>query len=322
MVTINGRVFTTTYDAGTRTFSLTSPTGRQDSAVLDDHGRPVQEQPGGLDPSSYAYDSRGRLTTATHGHGANSRVTQMGYGSDGFLSSFTDASGRTTTVSTDAAGRVTEQTLPNGRLVRYAYDASGNVTAVTPPGAQAHTFSYTARDQVLTSTRPTVGAESGQTTYAYDLDGQLTRVDQPDGQSVTYQHDVAGRRTVMGLASGQRSYTYDGAGKCSGEPAPTHRRQHAHADNFADSAHRLVAAGGNWLVPDEYRGRARPASPQPLALDGDRRGIAQYRREDIFVVGRACRRIGCRGESYARNCVERCQVVGFGHHAHLGAVGA
>ena len=68
-VTINGRVSTTVYDAPTRTLTHTSPTGRRTSAVVDDRGRPVQAQFGDLEPTSFTYDARGRLATATQGAG-------------------------------------------------------------------------------------------------------------------------------------------------------------------------------------------------------------------------------------------------------------
>jgi RHS repeat-associated protein len=218
--TVNGRAFTSAYDATTRTLTQTSPTGRRSTAVLDDRGRLVQEQLGDLAPTSYTYDLRGRLATATQGAGTGSRVTSLAYGTDGFLASTTDPIGRTTTFTKDANGRMTDLTLADGRQVRFAYDANGNVSGRTPPGRPEHTFGYTERDQVATYTAPAVGAESSQTRYTYAADRQPTLTQRPDGQSVGLQYDAAGRPSLVTLPLGQRSLGYDAAGRLSTLGAP------------------------------------------------------------------------------------------------------
>lgn len=220
-VTINGRAFTTAYDATSRTLTHTSPTRRQTHTILDNLGRPIQEEVVGLEPSSYMYDARGRLETATQGAGAASRTTTLSYGGAGFLDSITDAIGRAVAFTTDAAGRITEQALPDGGLARFAYDANGNVTALTPPGRPDYTFTYTTRDQVSVYAAPTVGAENNQTGYIYDPDRQPARVDRPDGQSVGFRYDSAGRLDLLDLASDDRSYGYDAAGRLSTLSTPT-----------------------------------------------------------------------------------------------------
>src|SRR5204863_2870283 len=90
-LSINGRVFTATFDAPTRTLTSTSAAGRRNTVALDDHARPVQKQFGDLAPVTYTYDPRGRLATITQG----GRVTSFTYGADGFPATITDASGRT-----------------------------------------------------------------------------------------------------------------------------------------------------------------------------------------------------------------------------------
>jgi RHS repeat-associated protein len=220
-VTVNGRAFTTAYDAPSRTFTHTAPTGRQASAIVDDRGRLTQEEFGGLDPSSYTYDARGRLATVTQGQGAASRTTALTYGGDGFLESITDAIGRATAFTSDANGRITAQIFPDGERARFAYDANANVSALAPPGRPDHTFSYTARDQVSVYAAPTAGAENNQTGYRYDADRGPIQVDRPDGQSVGFVYDSAGRVSQVDLASDDRSYGYDAAGRLSILSTPT-----------------------------------------------------------------------------------------------------
>jgi RHS repeat-associated protein len=220
-VTVNGRAFTTTYDATTRTLTHTLPSGRRYTALVDDRGRLVQEHFGDLAPTSYTYDAQGRLATATQAEGAGSRVTRSTYGTDGFLASITDPIGLTVGFTKDAAGRVTELTRADGRPVRFAYDASGNVRSLTPPERPEHTFDYTAREEVGAYTAPAVGAEPRQTRYTYGADRQSLRTDQPDGQTVEFQYDSVGRLSLIGLVSGDLSYAYDAARRLSalGTPA-------------------------------------------------------------------------------------------------------
>ena len=212
-VTINGRVSVSAYDAATRTLTSTSPAGRRTSTVADDRGRPVRTQFGDLEPSSFTYDSRGRLASDTQGQGAGSRTNRYGYGSDGFLANITDALNQTGALATDANGRVIEETLPDGRQVRFAFDANSNVSTRTPPGRPAHTFDYTARDEVSAYTPPTVGSESGQIRLSYNADRQPVRADHPDSQAVQFQYDSSGRLGQVDLATGQRTYGYDAAGR-------------------------------------------------------------------------------------------------------------
>jgi RHS repeat-associated protein len=218
--TVNGRAFTSAYDAATRTLTGTSPAGRRYTARLDERGRLVEEQLGDLAPTSYTYDLRGRLATVTEGVGAGSRMTSLSYGTGGLLSSVTDPLGRTFALTTNAAGLVTELSLPDGGRVGFAYDPSGNVIGRTPPGRPAHTFGYTERDQVAVYTAPAAGAESRQTRYTYGADRQPTLVQRPDGQSVSFQYDTGGRLSTLALPSGQRTFGYDAAGRLGTLSAP------------------------------------------------------------------------------------------------------
>ncbi|NIQ99730.1 MAG: RHS repeat protein, partial [Gemmatimonadales bacterium] len=60
VVSINGRTFTSIYDAASRTFTDTTPGGRQEVTNIDAQSRVVQEQVPGLAPISNTYDARGR----------------------------------------------------------------------------------------------------------------------------------------------------------------------------------------------------------------------------------------------------------------------
>jgi RHS repeat-associated protein len=216
-VTINGRSYTRDYDAASRTFTNTTPAGRQSTTTLDTLGRVVQRQVGGLEPLQFAYDSRGRLSLLAQGN----RSSALSYNAQGFLASLTDPLSRTTSFVYDAAGRVTIQTLPDGREIHYTYDANSNVTSITPPGRPQHGFVYTPVDLEQEYDPPVVsGGGSGLTLYTYNTDRQLTRITRPDGQVVILNYDNAGRLSSQVLPQGQIGSGYDGAGRLATITAP------------------------------------------------------------------------------------------------------
>jgi RHS repeat-associated protein len=210
-VTVNGRAYTSLYDAASRTFNLTTPTGRQSSSTIDIHGRIKSEQAAGLDPLVYGYDLRGRLASITQGSDATARTTTFSYNDQGYLASITDPLSHTTSFTYDPVGRVTRQTLPDERVIGYAYDENGNLISITPPGRPAHQFSYTQVDQPADYTPPNVGIGSTQTQYRYNRDGQLTQIIRPDGQTLGFGYDSAGRLATLTTPRGQTRYTYNPA---------------------------------------------------------------------------------------------------------------
>jgi len=207
--TVNGRTYTSAYSSATRTLTTLTPSRRQAKMVLDGQGRAVQAQVGTLSSTSYAYDSRGRLSSITQGSGADARTGTLSYNSAGYLDTITDPLGRTTSFGYDVAGRLTAQTLPGGRVIRYTYDPSSNLTSITPPGRPAHSFSYTPVNLPAAYTPPTVGAAAHQTLYAYNTVRQLLRFTRPDGQTVDLGYDSADRLSTLSLPTGQHGYTYD-----------------------------------------------------------------------------------------------------------------
>ena len=217
---VNGLNYTTVFTAANKTFAFTTPVGRQSTSTIDAQGRTTQAQFGGLNARSFAYDTRGRLSTATFGAGAEARAYNLSYNSAGFLSSFTDPLGRSESYIYDAAGRITQKTLRDGRVIAFGYDANGNLTSITPPGRPAHSFTFNAVNLGASYTAPNVGGNS-QTTYAYNLDRQLTTVTRPDAQVLNFTYDTAGRLSALTIPGGQYSYAYNATtGKLASITAP------------------------------------------------------------------------------------------------------
>jgi RHS repeat-associated protein len=199
--TINGKAFTTTYSATSKTMTTVSPVGRRTVSTLDDKGRVVQVQPGNLAPTAYSYDSRGRLATVTVGSGTSARVTTFGYDSLDRLASVTDPLSRVQSYVYDDANRVVGQVFTDGSQVGFSYDANGNVTSVTPPSRPEHDFGYTPADLMSSYTPPAV-AGTGATTYEYNLDKQPRVVHRPDGSQIVFGYDGAGRLSTVTYPKG------------------------------------------------------------------------------------------------------------------------
>lgn len=205
--TVNGRPYHGSYTALGRRWSLQTPTGRASLIGLDGLERAVFDHEPGIQPVSYSYDTRGRLTAIRQG----TRQWQLTYDAGGRLSSIIDPVNLTYGVRRDAAGRVTTRILPGGREVGIGYDADGNITSITPPGRNAYSFAPDARRQVRSETAPDAGTGDTTTQYDYNLDRQLTKITRADGQVVDLTYDPSGRLARVGDQLTGTRYTYDSA---------------------------------------------------------------------------------------------------------------
>jgi RHS repeat-associated protein len=209
--TVNSRTYTTTYDAGTRRLTRSTPEGRQIVWTLDGQGRLTEAQLPGLHPLRFTYDARGLLTELAWDTGVDSRVTTLDYDSQGYLRTITDPLLRTIEFERDPAGRATKRTLTGGLETLAAYDASGNILSLTPPGRPTHTFTYTPLNGLSSYTAPSVGPGSSKTSYSYDLDGELARVTDLDGRIVEREYDGCncGRLSRLAYPGGEVTFDYD-----------------------------------------------------------------------------------------------------------------
>src|SRR5262249_34842401 len=126
-IQVNGRTITRAWDAATRTYTDTSPEGRQTRTMLDAQGRTVEQQVGNLTPSEFSYDAHGRLDGIAQGD----RTSTMSYDADGNVASVTDPANRTVAFGYDDAGRVVQQTLPDLRVIGFDYDSDGKLSGMT-----------------------------------------------------------------------------------------------------------------------------------------------------------------------------------------------
>lgn len=220
--TINGRAMQRSYDAATRTWTMTSPAGRITRTVIDEQGRPVKLQVTGLADIDRVYDTRGRLTSTRTGSGADQRTTTYVYGTDGYLQSVTDPLERSVSYVRDEVGRTLEAIRPDTLKTEFTYDANGNLATLKPAGRPAHGFSYTPVNLMGTYEPPAVtGSGTTNTAYTYNRDRQLTEVVRPDGEDIDYTYDSAGRLATQVINRGTYTMSYNAtSGRLTGLNAP------------------------------------------------------------------------------------------------------
>jgi len=201
-VTINGKPFSNHYDAATRTFTSTTPEGRQTVTTVDEQARPTQVQVPGLAAVQMMYDAHGRLAQTTQG----ARQSNLGYDpATGYLTTATNALGQVTAYQRDAVGRVTTLTLPVGSSWTHAWDGKDNLTLLTEPnGTNHHQFTYTPQD-LMASYRSPLGAVE---TFTYNMDKELTQRQFPSGQALQWNYATNGQLASVQTPEGSHAFTY------------------------------------------------------------------------------------------------------------------
>ncbi|MCI5157889.1 MAG: hypothetical protein D3906_05505, partial [Candidatus Electrothrix sp. AUS1_2] len=173
-VSSNGKTTTLVHNTLTAERTVTTPEGRTvtsqyDPATLLTTNVSVP----GLLPTSYQYDTKGRLTSVT----TDTRTAGFTYTPKGFLESQTDPEGRTTSYSHDPLSRVTAIHRPDTTTVQFTYDSNGNMTVLTNPSEIDHGFSYNKVNNQDTYQTPISGTYS----YVYDKDRRLVQTNFPSG---------------------------------------------------------------------------------------------------------------------------------------------
>lgn len=237
-VFINGRLYTSSFDAATKTLNVTTPAGRKSMTVLDAQGRVTSHQLGNLFASTFAYDAQGRLTGVTRGAGTPARLTAFAYDAQNWVQSLTDALSQKTSFTRDAAGRVTQAALPDGKTASFAYDAEGHVTSVTPPARPSHAFTYTPLGLLKSYTAPAVGGAPSTTSYSYDAEGRVSKVARPDGTAIDFAYDTGGRLKTVTVPSRSLDYSYDASGRLT--------RVGAGADAMAYAYDGMLPVSATW----------------------------------------------------------------------------
>jgi RHS repeat-associated protein len=213
-------VWTDVFDRAANSRTLTTPEGRSMAYTFDNKDRVVSASTPGIAPTTFGYNSEGRLSQVAQG----SRSLTLGYDSLGTLASVTDHTGRVITSIRDALGRATQVTLPGGRTVLTSWDANDNANLLTPPGRPAHTQTYEPRNLLTAYTPPNaVNLASGAANYTYTWNGdrQIASLTRPEG-TIPMEYVAIGQanegtlKKVGDANTGELTITRDYANRVTG----------------------------------------------------------------------------------------------------------
>lgn len=201
------------YDAVGNLKSTTDPASRTTTFSYDDANRLTEvNYSDGITPTvKYGYDAAGHRTSMTDGTGGSS----FSFDSLGRMTGATNGHGDTTAYGYDLAGNKTSIIYPNGKKVTRAFDSAERLASVTDWLGNTTSFSYDADSNLTTITFPS--ATTNVDTYSYDRAGAATGVTMLKGKttlaSLSYTRDNNGQllsEASMGLPGGAQSFTYDG----------------------------------------------------------------------------------------------------------------
>jgi YD repeat-containing protein len=230
--TLNGKSFTRTYDAASKTVTVRTPLGRQAVATLDSKARIVNVTGLSATALEVVYDRFGRPTSIVHGP----RVRTLTFGADGRVETSADAVGHAVRYERDAFGRVLRTHQPDGGMAAYTFNANSDLTSVTPSGETSHSFQRDVLGLIQAYFAPDAGPNTQQTSYDYNADHQVTAITAPDGAAIGITYDRAGRPGRVSLAEGTIDATYDVSGRMAGTIRHLGRRR-----SRADGARRRAS---------------------------------------------------------------------------------
>jgi YD repeat-containing protein len=250
-----GRQLSLTYNANGLLSSISGPPNRSVTYTYDlsDRLATVTDATGGV--WEYGYDTADRLTMITD---PNDHVLVTNtYGSDGRVSSQTNAVNQTgtfvwdpatqTSTYTDARGEVwtdlyranvlEARSDPVGNTTRFGYDLALNRSAVTDPRGNATIFTYDAAGNLLTRTAPSPLSYVETWTYT-DLNDVETYTD-GRGKTTTYDYDVVGNLITVTAPDGGITHY----GRADSAATPYHLRTQA---SVPDGAWRFDESPGDY----------------------------------------------------------------------------
>ncbi len=178
-----GGTIVTSYDAHDRPLSVTDPNGSITTYIYDGFGDLIEQVSPDSGTTVYHYDADGNLVLKKDGAKA---VTAYKY---------------------DALDRLVAREYPADKAenVTFTYDETGHgfgIGRLTSVADQAGTLSraYDERGNITAETRVTPTA-SLSTFYGYDGASRIATITYPSGWTVSYDRDIAGRVTGVGLTA-------------------------------------------------------------------------------------------------------------------------
>ena len=162
--------------------------------------------------TTYAYDTLGRMTTATM---PDTSTVQNAY--HGLTGVVTNALSQTRTVTKNSQGDVVSVTDTLGQTMLYAYDAFGKLIQTTDAQTNSVTAGYDVRGRKIASSDPDLGA----TTYSYNVIGELVSQTDAKSQTTTVVYDKLSRPLQRVEPDMTSVWVYDTAANGIGKLAST-----------------------------------------------------------------------------------------------------
>ena len=188
---VNDRCYTSIYTASNRQVRISSPEGRSYAVAFNTNGYPERLERPGLYPINAAYDSYGRIQTLSQGIGENLRVLNVGYATNGFLTSLTNGLDQIVRIHPDLIGRVTNIIRPDNQSIGVRYDKSSSPSGVTPSGKPEHLMGYTSVGLLDRYSAPGVGLADTNMTLTWSPTRKVTSITRPGGMVITNDYNSA-----------------------------------------------------------------------------------------------------------------------------------
>lgn len=190
------------YDAASQLTSTISGLGVDpitESATYSLNGKPISLTDGKGNVSTLTYDGFDRMVkmnypNATGGETSSTDYEQYTYDAGGNVLTYRNRGANTITMTYDALGRQTGMSGTGLPARAYAYDNLGRLTSASITGGGAMTRTWDALGRLTSETQNPLAKT---VSYQYDLAGRRTRLTWPDGFFVNYDYNTAGDLTAI-----------------------------------------------------------------------------------------------------------------------------
>jgi YD repeat-containing protein len=194
----NGLETTLAYDASGRRTRVESNDGSFQTYEYDAKGRVIRTIDSTGIYSEQDYDDMGNVLKVSKGSlTAGKAAISVSYQFDniGWMTSQTDALGRTTRFDYDAAGRIVQRGLPTGGTETWSYDG-GRPASVTRADGKRTNIAYDDAGRVASLTITAPDGATGQMLYRYNEQGRVSEIEDSRGISL-FTYDALGRITCI-----------------------------------------------------------------------------------------------------------------------------
>lgn len=212
---IGSRTVTEFDEARRLPLSITEGAGQSEQRITKITWHPTYRVPVRIEKpgqtTAYTYDSfRNVLSeTVTDTQSGVSRTWSWTYDNFGNPITFTDPRNTVTKYIYNDKGLLAQETNAAGHVKKYIeYDANGNLLKSIDPNGVLSEYSYNTEWKLIE-----VSVAGEKTTIARDREGKITKIINPDASWVSYEYDLARRRTAISDNFGNRiDFTLDNAG--------------------------------------------------------------------------------------------------------------